>query len=192
MWPSSGCVSVMRPLMQPPHQVEPAGGEISPLLFKIQFSLLSTLSGVFESLGIFIMSEKAHSWLCGQVCHDALSLSLFGAMESAVVIFLQQPTSARLPLRAYKDGEPPPTPPHPVQTIPLLSQRGQPCNNPGWPSLTRADWDWGAATHSGTFLKTAVSVPAELQHLSWPCMMETAAESHCFSRNRQRQRNKSI
>lgn len=47
--------------MQPPHQVEPAGGEISPLLFKIQFSLLSTLSGVFESLGIFIMSEKAHS-----------------------------------------------------------------------------------------------------------------------------------
>lgn len=56
----------------------------------------------------FIMSEKAHSWLCGQVRRDALSLSLFWAMESAVVIFLQQPTSVRLPLRAYKDGEGPP------------------------------------------------------------------------------------
>lgn len=77
MWPSSGCGSVTGPLMSPPHQADPTGGGISPLLFKMQFSLLSTLSGVFESSGIFYYVWKSTlviMWAGSPWCALAFSL----------------------------------------------------------------------------------------------------------------------
>lgn len=194
MWPSTGCGSATWPLMEPPHQADPTGGGISPLLFKMQFSLLSTLSGVFESSGIFFYyvwkSTLVIMWAGSPRC--ALAFSLLSDGKCCCDI---PPAAHKCEIASEgpQGWRRPPSARLSVQTIPLLSQRGQACDPPGWPALTGAGWDWRAAIQSDTFLKAAVSVPAEPWHLFRPCRMETAAEGLCCSnRPRQAQRDKSI